>query len=76
MGLLYDMETRLEPQIPAQLQRSLPQALDDCRPICGGGNLAMHRHHHYARTITARYGPSDCRCRCSAAGSAGGGPAA
>ena len=64
MGLLYDTETRLEQPIPAQLQQTLQQALDDYRPLCASCNLAMRRHHHYARTITARYGampPVICR---------------
>ncbi len=56
MGLLYDLETRLEQQIPAQLQRSLQQALDDYRPICSGYHLTMRRHHHQARAITTGYG--------------------
>ena len=56
MGLLYDLETRLEQQIPAQLPHSLQQALDDYRPISSGCNLAMRRHHHQARAITAGYG--------------------
>ena len=56
MGLLYDLEIRLEQQIPAQLQRFLQQARDDYRPICSGCHLAMRRHHHQARTITTGYG--------------------
>ena len=56
MGLLYDTETRLEQQIPVQLQQTLQQALDDYRPLCASCNPAMRRHHHYARTITTRYG--------------------
>ena len=56
MGLLYDTETRLEQPIPAQLQQTLQRALDDYRPLCASCNLAMRRHHHYARTITTRYG--------------------
>ncbi len=55
-GLLYDWETRLEQQIPVQLQQSLPQVLDDCQPLCPDCGLAMHRRHRYACTITTRYG--------------------
>ncbi len=56
MGLLYDLETRLEQQMPVQLQRSLQQALDDYQPLCPDCGRAMHRQHWYARTITTGYG--------------------
>ena len=56
MGLLNDLETHLEQQIPAQLQAALQQALDDYRPTCPRCQLAMHRHHRYARAITTSYG--------------------
>ena len=52
MGLLYDLETRLEQQMPVRLQ----QALGDCQPLCPDCGLAMCRHHWYARTITTHYG--------------------
>ena len=55
-GLLYDWETRLEQQIPVPLQQSLPQAWDDCLPLCPDCRLAMHRHHRYVCAITTRYG--------------------
>ena len=41
MGLLYDWETRLEQQIPVQLQ----QVWDGYQPLCPDCGLAMHRHH-------------------------------
>ena len=56
MGLLYDLETRLEEQMPVRLQMSLQQALDDYQSLCSDCGLAMHRHHWYARTITTSYG--------------------
>ncbi len=56
MGLLYDLETRLEQQMPVRLQQSLQPALDDYQPLCPDCGLTMHRHHHYARTITTSYG--------------------
>ena len=56
MGLLNDLETQLEQQIPAQLQAALQQALDDYRPTCPRCQLAMHRHHRYARSIITGYG--------------------
>ena len=56
MGLLNDLENQLERQIPAQLQTALQQALDDYRPVCPDCQLAMPRHHRYARTITTGYG--------------------
>ena len=51
MGLLHQLETQLERQIPA-----LQQALDDCQPLCDHCRLARHRHHHYARAIATSYG--------------------
>ena len=56
MGLLNYLETQLEPQIPARLQAFLQQALDDYRPSCPRRQLAMHRRHRYAHTITTGYG--------------------
>ena len=52
MGLL----DHLERQIPAQLQATLQQALDDCQPLCDQCRLAMHRYHRYARVIATGYG--------------------
>ena len=45
MGLLKNLGTQLEQELPSGLQESLQQALDDFRseyPDCG---LLMHRHH-------------------------------
>ena len=55
MGLPGHLETRLERQIPTQLQATLQQALDDYQPICNHCRLAMHRHHRYARAIATSY---------------------
>ena len=57
MGLLNDLENQLERQIPARLQTARQKALDDYRPVGPDGQLAMPRHHRYARTITTSYGP-------------------
>ena len=56
MGLLCDLETRFEQQIPIRLPQSLQPALDDYQPLCPDCGLAMRRHHPYARTITTGYG--------------------
>ena len=56
MGLLNGLENQLERQIPVQLQTARQQALDDYRPVGPDGQLAMLRHHRYARTITTSYG--------------------
>ena len=55
MGLPGHLETRLERQIPTQLQAALQQALDDYQPLCNHCRLAMHRHHRYARAIATSY---------------------
>lgn len=57
MGLLDDLETQLEQEIPLQLQAKLQQALDHYQPRCAQCALAMHRHHRYDRTIVTSYGP-------------------
>ena len=57
MGLLEDLETQLEQEILLQLQRKLQEALDHYQPLCSRCALALHRHHCYARTISASYGP-------------------
>ena len=57
MGLLEDLETQLEQEIPLQLQTRLQQALDHYQPHCSRCALAMHRQHRYDRTISASYGP-------------------
>ena len=56
MGLLHYLETQLELQIPAQLQTTLQQALDDYQPLCNRCHLARHRHHRYAGAIPTDYG--------------------
>ena len=57
MGLLDDLETQLEPELPLQLPVKLQQALDHYQPQCSRCALAMHRHHRYERTISPSYGP-------------------
>ena len=57
MGLLDDLETRLERDFPLQLQRKLQEALDHYQPHCSRCALAMRRHHRYDRAITTSYGP-------------------
>lgn len=56
MGLLYELETRLEREIPARLQRSLQEGLDGYRAQCPDCLLVMHRHHRYCRSIMTGYG--------------------
>ncbi len=56
MGLLYDLETQMEQEIPARLQQSLQEALDAYRAQCPGCQSAMHRHHRYPRSIMTGYG--------------------
>ena len=56
MGLLEDLETRPEREIPLQLQRKLQEALDHDRPHCSRRALAMRRHHRYDRAIITAYG--------------------
>ena len=56
MGLLNDRANQLERQIPAQPQTARQPARDDYRPVGPDGQLAMPRHHRYARTITTSYG--------------------
>ena len=76
MGLLDPLETRLERQIPVQLQTALQQALDDYQPLCDHCRLAMHRHHRYARSIATSYSEVRvqipvfrcCQCRYIAGG--------
>ena len=59
MGLLYQLETELEREIPERLRQSLQAALDAYQasaaadPDC---DLAMHRHHAYRRSIMTGYG--------------------
>ena len=56
MGLLNDLETRMEQELPQRLQESLQQALDEYRAECGRCGLLMHRHHRYPRSIMTGYG--------------------
>lgn len=57
MGLLEDLETQLEQEIPLRLQRKLQEALDHYQPHCSRRALAMRRHHRYDRAIIISYGP-------------------
>ena len=67
MGLLYQLETEMEREIPVRLQASLQAALDAYRAHCADCDLAMHRHHRYHRSIMTGYGTGrwSCRYRCS-----------
>ena len=56
MGLLNELETRLEQEIPRRLQERLQQALDEYRAQCVPCGLLMHRHHRYPRSIMTGYG--------------------
>ena len=56
MGLLNEMETRLERELPRRLQESLQQALDEYRAQCAPCGLLMHRQHRYPRSIMTGYG--------------------
>ena len=42
MGLLNDLETQLEQEMPGRLQRSLQQALDAFWAQCADRGLLMH----------------------------------
>ncbi len=56
MGLLNELETRLEQEMPQRLQESLQQALDEYRAQCVPCGLLMHRHHRYPRSFMTGYG--------------------
>jgi len=56
MGLLYELEDRMEREIPVRLRRSLQEALDGYRAQCSDCGLVMHRHHRYRRSIMTGYG--------------------
>ena len=56
MGLLNDLETRMEQELPQRLQESLQQALDEYSAEWGRCGLLMHRHHRYPRSIMTGYG--------------------
>ena len=45
MGLIYDLETRLEQELPLRLEGTLQEGLDVYRPQCRECGLMMHRHH-------------------------------
>ena len=61
MGLLYQLETQLEQEIPVRLRQSLQAALDVYQPLCPDCQLAMHRHHAYRRSIMTGYGAVELR---------------
>ena len=61
MGLLYQLETELEQEIPGLLRQSLPAALDVYQPLCPDCQLAMHGHHAYRRSIMTGYGAVELR---------------
>ena len=56
MGLLFELETRLEQEVPLRLQGTLQESLDQYRPQCRDCGLLMHRHHRYSRCVATRYG--------------------
>ena len=56
MGLLFDLETQLEQELPLRLQGNLQESLNSYRPQCRECGLVMHRHHRYSRSIATRYG--------------------
>ena len=55
-GVAFDLETRLERELPLRLQGTLQEFLDGYRPQCRQCGLVMHRHHRYSRSIPSRYG--------------------
>ena len=65
MGLLYQLETELEQELPVRLGQSLPGALDLYQAQCPDCQLAMRRHHAYRRSIMTGYGQWRCGYRCS-----------
>ena len=79
MGLLYQLETEMEREIPARLQASLQAALDTYRAHCADCDLAMHRHHRYHPSIMTGYGAVELEipvfrcgeCRSATGGSSG-----
>ena len=56
MGLLYQLETQLERELPVRLRRSLQTALDVYPAQCPDCGLAMHRQHRCLRSIMTGYG--------------------
>ena len=63
MGLLYQLETELERELPGRLRQSLQRALDAYQAQCPACGLAMHRHHGSIMTWSCRTLCSvrDCR---------------
>ena len=76
MGLLHHLETQLERQIPARLQASLQQALDDYQPLCDQCRLACIATIATPAPLPPDMAKSACRSPCSAAGSVAVWPAA
>ena len=56
MGLLFELETRLEQELPLRLHRTLQEFLDQYGPQCRDCGLLVQRHHRYSRSIATRYG--------------------
>ena len=56
MGLLYQLETELEQELPARLRQALPVARDLYQAQCPDCQLAMRRHRAYRRSIVTGYG--------------------
>ena len=52
MGLPFDLETRVEQELPLRLQESL----DVYRPQCRECGLMMQRHHRYSQSTTTHCG--------------------
>ena len=71
MGLLNDLETRLEQEVPQRLQESLQRALDDYRAQCAPCGLMMHRHHRHPRPSSPDMDRSGCGYRYFAVAGAG-----
>ena len=60
MGLLCQLKTELEQEMPGRLRQSLQATLDVCQAQCPDCRLAMHRHHAYRRSIMTGYGMAGC----------------
>lgn len=61
MGLLYQLETELEQELPVRLGQSLQRARDAYQAQCPDCGLAMRRHHAYRRSIMTGYGAVELR---------------
>ena len=55
-GLLYQLETELEQELPVRLRQSLPGRGPFIRRNVRIAQLAMRRHHAYRRSIMTGYG--------------------